>query len=104
MYRLRLHFIWLDNIFMAYWWLLQVDNVHDYKLLPLSPNKWPVWPLNDMFASNKWHVCLYTTLIVNISNYLLLKIIKMLYFKSTRWDISNNISYANIYMYILVEI
>jgi hypothetical protein len=57
--------------------------------------------INDLF--DHWHVCQCTTLIVNIFNYLLLKIIKMIYFESTRRDKSNNISYANICMYILVE-
>jgi hypothetical protein len=56
--------------------------------------------INDMF--DHWHVCQYTTLIVYISNYLLLKIIKMIYFECTRRD-NSNISYANICMYILVE-
>jgi hypothetical protein len=59
-------------------------------------------------SQNKWHnfdfVYVYqcTILIANIFNYLL-KIIKIVYFKNTRRDKSNNISYANICMYILVE-
>jgi VanZ family protein len=44
-----------------------------------------------------------TILIANIFNYLLLKIMKIIYFENTRRDKSNNISYTNICMYTLVE-
>jgi hypothetical protein len=51
------------------------------------------------------HVYVYkcVTLIVNIFSYLLLEIIKIVYFENTRRDKSNNISYADICMYITVE-
>jgi hypothetical protein len=42
-------------------------------------------------------------LIINIFNSLILKILKIIYFENTRRDKSNKISYANIFMYILVE-
>jgi hypothetical protein len=41
--------------------------------------------------------------IIYIFNYLLLKIIKNLYFENTRRD-KSKISFVNIYMYILVKI
>jgi hypothetical protein len=40
--------------------------------------------IHDLF--DHCHVCQCTTLIVNIINHILLKIIKILYFESTRWD------------------
>jgi hypothetical protein len=61
---------------------------------------YPIRPkINDMFDHVYFYQC--TSLIVNIFSYLL--VLKIIYFENTRRDISNNISYANIYMYILVE-
>jgi hypothetical protein len=57
--------------------------------------------INDLF--DFVFVYEYTTLIANIFNYLLLIIIKIVYFENIRRDKSNNISDANICMYILVE-
>jgi hypothetical protein len=58
--------------------------------------------MTDLF--DHLHVCPCTILIINIFNYLLLlKIIKNIYFENIRRDKSINITYANIYMYILVE-
>jgi hypothetical protein len=51
---------------------------------------------------DRLYYCQYTILIINNFNYLLLKIIKIVYFKSNRQD-KLNISFINIYMYILVE-
>jgi hypothetical protein len=51
------------------------------------------------------HIYVYqcTILNINIFSYLLLKVIKIVYFENTSVDKSNNISYANICMYILIE-
>jgi hypothetical protein len=57
--------------------------------------------INDMFDFIYVYQC--TTLIANIFNYLLLKIIEIVYFEDTGRDKSNKISYANICMYILIE-
>jgi hypothetical protein len=67
------------------------EYVIDYSLRP---------KINNLFDHH--HVCQCTTLIVNIFNYLLLKIIKAVYFESIRRD-KSNISFDNIYMYISVK-
>jgi hypothetical protein len=65
-------------------------------------NKYFICPkINDIFEHI--HICQYITLIINIFNCLFLTIMKMIYFKNTPRDKSNNISYVDIYMYILVE-
>jgi hypothetical protein len=53
-----------------------------------------------MFDFNYVYQCI--TLIANIFNYLLLKIIQVVYFENTRRN-KSNISYVNICMYMLVE-
>jgi hypothetical protein len=52
--------------------------------------------INNLF--DHLNACQCTNLIINIFNYLLLKMTKFVYFKSTYRDKSNNISFVNIYM------
>jgi hypothetical protein len=73
------------------------QTLHHWSNKILSPSK-----INDMF--DFIYVYQYTTLTANIFNYLLLQIIKIVYFENTIRDKSNNISYVNICIYyILVE-
>ena len=68
-------------------------------IFPLFNNSYSLRPkINDLFDFVYAYQC--TTVIANIFNYLLLKIIKIVYFENTRRDKSNKISYANIYKYI----
>jgi hypothetical protein len=61
-----------------------------------------IWFQNNSLFFTIEHMSRYTTLTINIFSYVLLKNMKIWYFESIHRDKSNDISYDNIYLYIVV--